>query len=32
MSHSAENVEESFTLAKRFVSCKNEGGFDENEF
>ena len=25
-SHSAENLEESFTLAKRFVSGKNRGG------
>ena len=30
-SHSPENPEESFILAKRFVSRKSEGGFDENK-
>ena len=25
-SHSTENLEKSFTLAKRFVSCKTYGG------
>ena len=30
-SHSAENLEQCFMLAKRFVSSKNWGGFDENK-
>ena len=30
-SHSAENIEQCFILAKRFVSSKNRGGFDENK-
>ena len=30
-SHSAENPEKSFMLAKRFVSSKNCGDFDENK-
>ena len=30
-SHSAENPEQCFMLAKRFVSSKNRGGFDENK-
>ena len=30
-SHSAENLEQCFMLAKRFVSGKNWGGFDENK-
>ena len=30
-SQSAENHEQCFTLAKRFVSSKNRGGFDENK-
>ena len=30
-SRSTENIEESFMLAKRFVSRKIEGGFDENK-
>ena len=30
-SHSAENLEQCFMLAKRVVSSKNRGGFDENK-